>query len=102
MKTNKSDLAKILRLNGYLMPSNDDEIKAFEKKYKKSYEKPENWDSPLDIIKKGKTKKIDLKATKAIPSETDNLAMAAREGKSISKEVKTKMQKDRENGEKKQ
>jgi len=101
MKTNKSDLAKILRLNGYIMPSGDDEIKAFEEKYKKLYEKPKNWDTPLEIIKKGKTKKIDLKGTKSNTAETDNLAMAAREGKSISKEVKNKMQKDRENGEKK-
>ncbi|WP_341216585.1 hypothetical protein [uncultured Wocania sp.] len=102
MKTNKSDLAKILRLNGYVMPSSDDEIKAFEEKFKKSYEKPENWDNPLEILKRGKTKKIDLKTTKSVPNQTDNLAMAAREGKSISKEVKNKMQKDRENGEKKQ
>lgn len=101
MKTNKSDLAKILRLNGYIMPASEDEIQAFEKKYKKSYEKPENWDTPLEIIKKGKIKKIDLKVAKNNTSETNNLAMAARDGKSISKEVKDKMHQDRENGEKK-
>jgi hypothetical protein len=101
MKTSKSDLAKILRLNGYIMPSSDEEIKAFEEKYKKSYEKPENWNSPLEIIKKGKTKKVDLKVTKNNSVEANNLAMAAREGKSISKEVKNKMKQDRENGEKK-
>lgn len=100
MKSNKSNLAEVLRLNGYIMPSSDDEIKAFEKKFKKSYEKPENWDNPLEIIKKGKTKKVDLQITKNILSQNNNLAMAARDGKSISKEVKNKMQKDRENGEK--
>lgn len=101
MNTNKSDLAKILRIYGYIMPSSDDEIKAFEEKFKKTYERPENWDKPLEIIKKGKVKKVDLKTIDSIPTQTDSLAMAAREGKTISKDVKTKMQKDRENEEKK-
>ncbi|WP_445736249.1 hypothetical protein [Mariniflexile sp.] len=101
MKTNKSDLAKILRLNGYIMPSSDQEIKAFEKIYKKSYEKPENWNNPLEIIEKGKIKKLDLETIKSLPLESDILSMAARDGKAISKEVKNKMLKDRENGEKK-
>jgi hypothetical protein len=101
MKANKNDLAKIFRLNGYIMPSSDDEIKAFEEKFKKSYEKPENWNTPLEILKKGKTKRIVLEVTKSITAEANSLAMAAREGKSISKEVKNKMQEDRENEEKK-
>jgi DNA topoisomerase IA len=101
MKTSKSDLAKILRLNGFIMPSSDEEIRAFEEKYKKSYEKPENWNSPLEVIKKGKIKKVNLEVTKNNSAEANNLAMAAREGKSISKEVKNKLKQDRENVKKK-
>ena len=102
MKNKRNSVAKILGLKGYLTPTNEEELKAFEKRFEKSYEEPEKWDNPLEILKKGKVKKIKIESLKFYSTqETGNLSMAARDGKEISKEVKDKMKKDRSNGERK-
>lgn len=96
MKDKSNSIAKVLRLNGYLMPTNEEEVKAFEEKHKKNYQKPENWNNPLEILKKGKVEKLNLKSDKLSSShEANSLAMAARDGKEISEDVRKKMKEDR-------
>ncbi|MGF1558974.1 MAG: hypothetical protein ACFCUL_07790 [Flavobacteriaceae bacterium] len=97
MEEKDRNLARFMRLNGFVMPISEDEIEAFEEKFKKTFAKPKNWNSPLEILKNGKTKKINLDSVHIPTQISDSLSMAAREGKEISKELRKKMNEDRKN-----
>jgi len=101
MASKDKNIGKLLRKYGYAFPQSEDEVKAFEEKYKKNYTKPNKWPSVLDIINSNdETKKViqlNIKENKSI----SNLAMAAREGKEISKKDREQMNKDKKDARKK-
>lgn len=101
MASNKKDIGRLLRKYGYAMPQDLDEIKSFEEKFRDNYTSPKTWPDIEDIIS-GK-----VSSPKVIPfndlenKTTVNLAMAARDGKKISKEDRIKMDKDKDDAKKK-
>jgi len=99
MKKEGNNLAKYLRLKGFVMPITAEEILAFEEKYEKSFDKPKDFDLPLDILKRGKIKKVLLNQEDMPTQISNSLSVAAREGNSISVEIRKKMNEDRKNEE---
>lgn len=99
-KQNKIDFEKefetALRSFGYNFPSNEDEVNRFEEAIEN-----ENFPlftfnpNPLDIIKQGEINKVKLSTSLKVDHKTtENLAMTAREGKSVSSRVRKKMDED--------
>lgn len=91
----KIDLAKALRTSGYLLPTEESEIEAFERNLEKDPNKPKDWENPLNIIVRGKIKNVKLKKFDISETSIENLSMAAREGRDISVDVRKKMNEDR-------
>jgi hypothetical protein len=89
---------KSLRSLGYLFPATDEEVTAFE-----SLNKIENthMDIPSanDILRKGRITSIAPKNNFIHTESSENLAMAARNGKEIPVEIKRKMNTDRKESE---
>ena len=92
---NKVDLAKALRTSGFLLPADESEVEAFEKNLEEDSNEPIDWDNPLNIIARGKVKKVELKSPDVDEGSVENLSMAAREGKGISENVRKRMNEDR-------
>lgn len=94
----------LLKSKGMLFPSNSNEVIEFEKTVSIDEVKSSDIENPVDIIHKGKQNldKVTLKTNIALNNvEVQNLAVAAREGKTISDEIRKKMNEDRVNEEKK-
>jgi len=102
MTSNSKDIGKLLRKYGYSIPLSEDEVKAFENKYKKDYESPQEWSSIDEIIEdsESETKKVisinDYEENKSIAP----LSMAAREGKKITNEIRMRMNEDKKDAKK--
>lgn len=90
-------IMELLKSKGLLFPSNADEVIEFEKLNNIEEENPKDLDNPLNIILRGKQKIQNIKQNTISSSELQNLAMAAREGKAISDEIRKKMNEDRKN-----
>ncbi|MET2985584.1 hypothetical protein [Aureibaculum conchae] len=101
MASNKKDIGKLLRKYGYAMPKNSDEITSFEKKFGDNFTVPNKWPKIEAIISEEKAvyKIIPIKKTEN--KAMRNLAMAARDGKKISKKDREQMDKDKKNARKK-
>lgn len=102
MSNNKS-LIDILKSIGLLFPTTSDEIIEFEKENNPADENPKDLENPMNVILRGKQqlKNLNLKINNISNSEIQNLAMAARDGKIISDEVRKKMIEDKKNAKKK-
>ena len=100
MKEVKKSLEPILRSSGYLMPKTDVEIKKFIKENESNFKKPSDFDNPLDILKRNKTKINSLLNKSLISPDMANIARAARDGNKISLDELKKMKEDRDNAEK--
>lgn len=94
-------LVRSLRKHGFILPTEDEDLVYFEK----AFQKDETLEFPdsLNLISENIYQHKELKFT--ILNEidiayTENMARAAREGKSIPKEVLDKMKIDRSNSEK--
>ena len=93
----KVDLARVFRMHGYLLPLNENEILALEANMKISKETPPYWDNPTEILKRGKRQTSSLSQPILDSDTVSNLAMAARDGKGITDEIRRKMNHDRKN-----
>lgn len=92
---------KSLKSLGYLFPTSEDEVVAFEEN-NKIEEVPENYCSASELLSKSKQTSISKKTQLEVNKSTENLAMAARKGGNISEDILKKMKSDRdkaENGE---
>jgi len=94
-KNNEINLAKVLRRTGFHLPVNEDEIEYFNKNIDYKKDKPIHWDDPIEILRKGKISNIKLSLETNNEETINILAIAAREGKSISDNVRRKMNEDR-------
>jgi hypothetical protein len=96
LENKKVDLAKVFRKGGLLLPLNESEIEDFEKNLNRddAY-KPIDWDNPLKILERGKIKSVALGKLSIDDSTVNNLAMAARDGKKISDDIRKRMNEDR-------
>jgi len=102
MASKKRDIGKLLRKYGYSIPKSSDEIKAFEDKFSKEFKSPEKWRDIKNIIKETDGAEGNVFSIKKDNNKAaNNLAMAARDGKKISKEVRDKMNKDKKDARKK-
>jgi hypothetical protein len=97
MSNKNITIKELLKSKGLLFPSNADEVIEFEKLNNIEEENPKDWDNPLNIILRGKQKIQNIKQNTISSSELQNLAMAAREGSTITDEVRKKMNEDRNN-----
>lgn len=98
----KKNILKILETLGHIFPSDKESVVEFEKTYRKEIEeaKPKYWENPLEILEQGKIEKIiSRKSLENIFSK--ELAIAAREGRTIPDSMRKKMIKDREDASKK-
>ncbi|MDJ1485985.1 hypothetical protein QNI16_36225 [Cytophagaceae bacterium YF14B1] len=96
----EKQLGKTLRNRGFLFATNEDEVDAFESRMEKeNIQIPDQvFDIEMILSKRTKGK---LKRLEAHDSEIQqNLAQAAREGKSIDEQTAKKMQQDRDNAQK--
>ena len=94
-------LVDILRSNGYLFPSSEEEIIQFETNNNVANETPADWDNPSAIVKRGILKVDNVKVSEFEKNEISELKMAARKGeKSIPKEILDKMKSKHNNGNK--
>jgi len=89
---------KSLKSLGYLFPSTEDEVEAFEKN-NKIEDIPDNYCNASMLVSKSKqksiSKKLDIKTNKS----SENLARAARKGNDIPEEILKKMKSDRDEAE---
>jgi len=90
-------ISKILESLGYLYPSDSESVIEFEKNFKEEIKqaKPKRWDNPLEILNPKDEDIMILKNN--IIQESKGLAQAARNGKTISDNMKKKMLQDRRN-----
>lgn len=94
-------LVDMLKSNGYLFPSTDEEITAFEKNNNYADENPIDWDEPSAIIRRGLLKIEKLTVSEFEQSEIMELRMAARKGEqTIPNEILDKMKSKHKNGNK--
>lgn len=101
MAANKKDIGKILRKYGYSIPKNSEEVESFEKKFKDSYSTPEKWSKIEDIISEKDSEPQIIPINKIENKAVSNLAMAARDGKKISKKDREQMNNDKKDARKK-
>ena len=99
MSKNIRNFGELLSKYGYSMPKTEDEVLAFENKYKSTYESPISWDS-IDTILEGRSNKVLDGVIKEFNPSVEYLSLAAREGKGLSEEIKKKMNEDRDNARK--
>lgn len=102
MASKDKNIGKLLRKYGYAFPNTEEEVEVYEKKSKETYSKPSKWPDLSNIISGNDiddSRTIQLNSIENM--STSNLAMAAREGKEISKENREKMNKDKEDARKK-
>ena len=102
MASKDKNIGKLLRKYGYAFPQTEEEVESFEEKHKSTYSKPTKWPDLLDIINGNNiddSKIIQL--NNVVNNSSSNLAMAAREGKEISKKNREKMNKDKKDARKK-
>ncbi|GJM32927.1 MAG: hypothetical protein DHS20C18_19280 [Saprospiraceae bacterium] len=100
----EEEFEKALRSYGYGFPETEDEVAKFEEEADK-IEIPNlpPMENPSEILKKGKIKKFGLTHSLRVDhSAVQNMARAAREGKSISEATKRKMIEDRKRAEENQ
>lgn len=93
----KTDLSRVFRTNGYSLPLDESEVESFEANMDKFDDLPVEWDNPLNILTKGRRQTIKSSNVETDQTTVNNLAMAAREGKTISDSVRMKMNNDRKN-----
>lgn len=92
-----NNLYNFVSKSGLLFPTTSKEVEEFENNYDYSDEKPDSWENPISIITSSKKSIENLNNIIIINNDVENLAMAAREGKSIDPEIKRRMQQDRKN-----
>lgn len=100
----EEEFEKALRSYGYGFPETEDEVAKFEEEMNKM-DMPNlpTMENPSEILKKGKIQKFGFTHSLRVDhSAVQNLAMAAREGKSISEATKRKMVEDRKRAEENQ
>ena len=96
MPNKVKNIFEIFKSAGMLFPTTPEEIDQFEKANNINEVEPKNWDNPTNIIKKGKRELKNFNTNVEVPkSDVQNLSMAARDGKSISDEIRKKMIQDR-------
>lgn len=103
MSNSKKNIRNILLENGMLFPTTPEDVSTFLKINEISpNESPIDWDNPLEIIKRGKVelKELKLHSNITFENELNNLAMVAREGKTITKSILDKMKEDKKNAKK--
>ncbi len=102
MTPKKKNIGELLRKYGYAFPKSSDEVRSFEKKFsKKDYISPKNWPDIQDIINPKDSVIPVFKIKEEDNNASINLAIAAREGKGISKKDREQMDKDKKNARKK-
>ncbi|WP_243471936.1 hypothetical protein [Winogradskyella sp. MH6] len=101
MASGEKKIGELLRKYGYGFPETEEEVNSFEEKFEESYEEPKKWPDLSDIIcnnnNSKKVVRLNLPSNKAV----SNLAMAAREGKEITKKTIEQMKKDKKDARKK-
>lgn len=92
---------KSLKSYGYLFPTTDEEVEAFENENDiNSIKLPKSLQNPSEILKKGRANAITKKEVQIIDlNTTESMKMAARKGEDIPDNIMNKMDKDRENAE---
>lgn len=92
---------KSLKSYGYLFPTTDDEVDAFEKEHDiNSIELPKSLKNPSELLKKGRATTITRKEAQIIDLNTaESMRMAARKGEDLPEDIIKKMNKDREDTE---
>lgn len=95
-------LLSILRQKGFIIPKTEAEVDAFEQALKEHDipPLPAELDDPEAILKKRYSERRLLLSTEQDHQNTENLARAARDGKTIPQSVLDKMKKDRDDAEK--
>lgn len=93
----KIDLAKVFRTNGYLLPLSEDEVEAFETNMIIFEDLPVDWENPINILHRGKRQSTKLTNPQTDQNAINHLAMAARDGNTISDAVRKQMNYDRKN-----
>jgi|TARA_R110002051_G_scaffold114925_5_gene187889 hypothetical protein len=101
MAANKKDIGKLLRKFGYAMPKSQDEVKSFEEKFSRDYVSPKKWPEIQDVIGRDNSSSTGISIDRFENKAARNLAMAARDGKKISKRDREQMDKDKKNAKKK-
>lgn len=94
----------IFKQSGLLFPTTPEEVEVFRNNNDMDLsQNPKDWDSPLNIIKRGpiSVSKISLATNVFMKQDLEGLAMVAREGKEVTSEIRQKMLDDRKNAKKK-
>jgi hypothetical protein len=89
---------KSLKSLGYLFPTKEDEVDSFENN-NKIEEIPDNYCNASELLSKSKQTTIGRKTQIEINKASENLAIAARKGADIPKEILLKMKSDRDKAE---
>lgn len=85
---------------GYVFPTTPTEIEQFKSSNDTESISPPDWNDPLKILERGTQKFTGNISTNITDADIQNLAMAARQGKSIPNDVRQKMIEDKKNAKK--
>lgn len=89
-------LIKSFKSHGYLFPVSDEEIESFETRYKKEIQRATSTvPSANEILKRGRIEKNWTIAPPIDKEISENMAQAAREGKTPTDAIKQRMLDDR-------
>jgi hypothetical protein len=89
---------KSLKSLGYLFPSTEDEVEAFEKN-NEIEQIPENFSTASELLLRSKYSSVSKKINISTNKSSENLARAARKGSDISEDIIKKMKSDRDEAE---
>jgi len=101
MNSENKNIGKLLRKYGYAFPETEEEVEGFEKKYKGTFQNPSTWPDLSEIINKTGSSVPIIELNNTENKSVSNLAMAAREGKEISKKDREQMNNDKKDARKK-
>ncbi|NUY80478.1 hypothetical protein HUK80_06185 [Flavobacterium sp. MAH-1] len=103
MSSKHKTIGEIFDDAGMVFPTTPKAIEEFKKHHNVEDECPLNFENPIDIIMGGRKElKSHTPINLFIPNDgVQNLAMAARQGKSIPLDIKAKMIEDKKNAQQK-
>lgn len=91
-------LADLFKSKGMIFPETESEVEEFEKIFPEEGLQTPDWEDPLQILRRGRIQISNINSFSI--SDESILAMAAREGKDLSAEIRKKMDEDRKNAKK--
>ncbi|MPT35369.1 MAG: hypothetical protein E2604_09845 [Flavobacterium sp.] len=91
--SNNKKIVELVKSKGVIFPTTVDSVEEFESKNNINNEQPQDWDNPVEIIRRGilKLDHLNILNSSSLDEEIDNLKMVARKGNNLQQHIIDKM-----------